>query len=682
MIKIYKIRNLSEKAKLFNKIIKDFENTCYKCFVSNYRLDSFSLNHLKKWGLELQNTHFFIDKKNILLSDNELKRLNVYPQNLLAFHSKIYLFFNKEQAHLIVGNLNLSKEGLTRNIEIVIHINVSKNQKNDANVVLDTFKYFKELFRSNKKQDLYKDNTKNLLLLRYRNREENLFFLHSLKNPIFPQLTELMDFKEVTKIKSQAPVFIEEGDLIKIFLNKRIKIGLILQEKNNNLGNYARNRIKNLFFYKLKSNYFDHSKFIIFYKRNKPIAIFIGSSNFTKSAFFGNAKSGNVESGILIKNLKIIKRFIAHMGVNEEFRNPSLFSSSQDRYLNKKRLQNLIKVNQNRQLPLTVCWEITSICQNNCYFCEVKNKCKSIFREKRYIKKVLSGAKKTGVISQWITGGEPFLEFELLLYAVNLGRKYGIDTEKISTSLNFGQTKIIKYFERLANSGFVRNELFKGQLNVGIGHQQFDKKGKFRVKQFMTVIKGVNNFYRYFDIKRNKIKLSVAESPRLTFANLNKKFLRDNLNPNIKVDHFDAIEKKSYSETIYAKDFNFDLCFDCSKYFLEPCSWPMIYVKSNGDIYGCITWFLNRQNLFYLGNIKGISLNDAIKKMKRNKVLRFLKKEGIRKLYELSSEKFKELKNLKVPSINNETTKCFICRQILSNKRYISHLARELTKSS
>lgn len=680
MIKIYRARTLSEKTRLFKKIIGGFEEEHCKCFISNYRLDSFSLKYMKELGLKLRDTYFFIDKKNILLSKNELKALKIYPQNFLAFHSKVYLFFNKEQAHLIIGNLNLSKEGLTKNIETLIYINISKNQKKEINIILDVFKYFKELFYHNKAQNIYKKNTKNFFLLNYKKEKINSFFIHSLKIPIFYQIKKLINFKEITKIKSQAPVFIEEGDLIKFFLNKQIRIDLILQEKNNNLENYEGNKIKNLFLHKLKTNYLDHSKFIIFYNKNRPIAIFIGSPNFTKSAFFGDAKFGNIESGILIKKAGIIKEFMKHIKIDKNG-NSSVFSLDHDRYIDKRRLQKLIKINQTKRLPLTLCWEITSNCQNNCYFCEVRNECESIFQKKKYIKKLLFEAKKIGIISQWITGGEPLLKFELLLYAINIGRKYGIDTEKISTSINFNQSKINKYFEELANSGFTRNELFKGQLNVGIGHQQFDKKGKFRSKQLMTVIKGANNFYKYFDTKRNRIKLSVTESPILTFDNLNKKFLIDNLNPNIKVDHFDAVEEKNSLKTIHAKDFNFDSCFDCSKYFLEPCSWPMIYVRSDGDIYGCITWFLNRQNLFYLGNIKEISLSDAIKKMKRNKILRLLKEDGIKKLYAISSKKFKELKNLKVPSAHNETIKCFICRQILSNKKYISYLNKRLTKS-
>ena len=86
--------------------------------------------------------------------------------------------------------------------------------------------------------------------------------------------------------------------------------------------------------------------------------------------------------------------------------------------------------------------EVTGICHNNCKYCSYKKNGHSNFQINDFIG-LLTTLKQKGLISTWLTGGEPLHDFERFSIIINNLINEGIDTERISTSLIVGRILII-----------------------------------------------------------------------------------------------------------------------------------------------------------------------------------------------------------------------------------------------
>ena len=83
-----------------------------------------------------------------------IRRLNVnsfvfYQKSPSIYHPKMYLFEGKDESQLIVGSSNLTSQGLFRNIETSVLINLDNSDKSDIDFVKDLKNKYSSLFGLN-----------------------------------------------------------------------------------------------------------------------------------------------------------------------------------------------------------------------------------------------------------------------------------------------------------------------------------------------------------------------------------------------------------------------------------------------------------------------------------------------------------------------------------------------------
>lgn len=305
----------------------------------------------------------------------------------------------------------------------------------------------------------------------------------------------------------------------------------------------------------------------------------------------------------------------------------------------------------NKSIPCLLV-EVTNKCKNKCDYCYQENDNLIPFDLERF-KNLIQLFKDKGLISVWITGGEPLHDFSRFQSIINLLKSENIDVERISTSFSHNNN-IQKSFIKLFNEVSSNNKLFKCTLSISLN--SYLKKNTYtnlitRINELISTINTKNSLIHFPVItneKNGEMALNIAKE----LHKLNQNFT------------YSTKSLVSSNESIKIKNKTFRNYMDCGIPSLFPCTWPMYHLKCNGELYCCSTWFNTVKSSNYLGNI-----SSNIKRYKSKFMCEIIKNNGWYNLYNNVLSINSEIGEQSIYDFDDNTQKCLVCFQLMKNMR-------------
>lgn len=230
-----------------------------------------------------------------------------------VFHPKQWLLFGKDIAKLYVGSSNLTRSGLTSNLEMISCFEHENSAADSPNLALfySAYMFIRTLAEGNCD---YSQTIVNLVrqvgllypfLAEKADSKGEIKLIHNLDSPILSQFLDMQKFKS-SKVTILSPYFDSKIDRILNLISKSMKIQeveLIVQQNTNTLD------VKSLkkWHSKAKSSLSTrlvcvpgrklHAKILIIESlKDKSISALVGSANFTNAALVKNCQGGsNIE---------------------------------------------------------------------------------------------------------------------------------------------------------------------------------------------------------------------------------------------------------------------------------------------------------------------------------------------------------------------------------------------------
>jgi len=112
-----------------------------------------------------------------------------------VFHPKIYLLASEKKVIFALGSANLSREGLTSNLELLSIFEVSKDNTQDHSLLMDIIEYFENLARlsGSQKAATRVRTARNICSGFVREKSQpSTAFVHNLDNPLIEKLINLL----------------------------------------------------------------------------------------------------------------------------------------------------------------------------------------------------------------------------------------------------------------------------------------------------------------------------------------------------------------------------------------------------------------------------------------------------------------------------------------------------------
>ncbi len=254
-----------------------------------------------------------------------------------------------------------------------------------------------------------------------------------------------------------------------------------------------------------------------------------------------------------------------------------------------------------------------------------------------------------------ITGGEPFLEMDLLKEICSIASSVGIviviSTNAFwATSLKTAQNKLKslqglraisisfdQFHSKFINIDNIRNAV-EAALSQNIAYRIIITTNSFDSRDYQSIFKKLNNFAQ----PKSIISSIIYNSGR---AHSNDFSFRKNANP----------------------------CLGICRMAASPMIFP------NGKVFGCVGPIVNSNinHPMFLGNLKNTSLKEILDKTEKNYVLHALRVFGPAYLI---NEAQKNKKNTWISSDYIENNLCETCQSIISNKKaqlFLSELANQ-----
>jgi len=238
-----------------------------------------------------------------------------------VFHPKLYMFASEKRAVIGIGSANLTRDGITSNLELISSFEVSEKDPSCASLLRDCIKYVRKLAQISKsKHATDQIDVFNQLCTKYLSSDEEneIQFIHNLDIPLIESIKESVKDFNISKIQVISPFYDTElaalTKLQDIFPKSDIEI--YLQQKKSNFpkeifANFKSNT--SLLLFKKLERYL-HGKAILLHSSDEVI-LFSGSANFTRSALIETPPNGNYEIGLLGRiDRKLAKELINPTG--------------------------------------------------------------------------------------------------------------------------------------------------------------------------------------------------------------------------------------------------------------------------------------------------------------------------------------------------------------------------------
>ena len=244
----------------------------------------------------------FEDSRNLNLRMVN-KKYYLVPVDLKGiFHPKLYILASDKIVRIGIGSANLTRAGLSSNLEIVSIFEITQKDKTYLGILHSCLSFLNEiaLFSKNSTAKQALNNINNLLHgFLAEEYVENICFMHNMKKSIMSQVYSLLaNDHKVKAIRVFSPFYDKDlsvfKQLKKIYPDSPIYF-YVQQGKSNFPINqyYQLNDTDKIYIYKNQERYM-HGKSIIFETNNGNFAL-TGSANFTKSALLLTGINGNIE---------------------------------------------------------------------------------------------------------------------------------------------------------------------------------------------------------------------------------------------------------------------------------------------------------------------------------------------------------------------------------------------------
>lgn len=315
----------------------------------------------------------------------------------------------------------------------------------------------------------------------------------------------------------------------------------------------------------------------------------------------------------------------------------------------------LSPTSDHRLIPPEIIIYLTSSCNHaNCGHCIVKDNFSKEYNSLASMENVFLQMNELKIPFVSFTGGEPFEYEEGLENIIRLANNNNLFVNQIITNASFAKNKdiAIKRLRELKNKGFSAIKINDKRLipsltiSMDIEHQKF-----IPIENILNLIEASKKvFGKFIDLTINYVLFN--ENKDEVFSNY--PWLK-----NVNVDFvgvcYEGRAKKIKEKNVY-------LIEEKLKEWDSPCNWtskkwpsvPVIF--PNGEINFCC--YFGNNKILSLGNIKNISIKDALRKINKNKFLITLFKYGPVKLLRSSNATI-----YKKYSYN----KCGMCNILLKN---------------
>jgi hypothetical protein len=236
------------------------------------------------------------------------------PHPAANFHPKLYLLNTPETATLLVASANLTPSGFRSNLEVVDQLTLSPTRLDDASAFGQYVQMLRILPTLDKRlpEPVVEELASIASNLEKRGAvaqptEEGPWFLHTLVEPLMPQLVRLIPPKEVATITAVSPFFDENStailELARAYSNADIRI--ITNPDSGALNGLPLAKLENRVKVDELSPQTDpkrrlHAKLMILSGAKREWVV-SGSANLTRAAWLASAQSpkcGNVEAVI------------------------------------------------------------------------------------------------------------------------------------------------------------------------------------------------------------------------------------------------------------------------------------------------------------------------------------------------------------------------------------------------
>jgi HKD family nuclease len=236
-----------------------------------------------------------------------------------VFHPKLWFLSGKDHVKLFIGSSNLSRSGITSNLEMVSSFSYIKGDKNKAPIKLfkSAYDFLQAIaIRHCSYSDTLRQAVKQLValspaLLEKSNGEGEIDIIHNLERPMLEQFLTHHEFTSA-KLTVLGPYFDSNiGELLDVISNKipLSSIDIVVQQNTNTLASKALRQWHNGTSTNLAIHLLSapgrklHAKALILESPDgKECASLVGSANFTKPALLRTSDTdGNIELCLAIR---------------------------------------------------------------------------------------------------------------------------------------------------------------------------------------------------------------------------------------------------------------------------------------------------------------------------------------------------------------------------------------------
>lgn len=285
------------------------------------------------------------------------------------------------------------------------------------------------------------------------------------------------------------------------------------------------------------------------------------------------------------------------------------------------------KIHQYNIKPLSVEFEITNKCNQQCKHCGMSaNQIVGKNKWKKYeLEKLIDDLYNIGIPSISITGGEPFLEFENLCHTIKYSQGK-IDICKISTNGFWGNEPKL-YFDKMVECGLLNNKFFIPCILLPIGEQTIPLQYLCNIINYVCCNFRKNDIHiGITHIREHGDKSKITDFIKL-YEEIFGQFPEDRvyiteyyyINSSImqneaKVNCRPVIEYLSENK----KCFN-----NC----VGKNIMPKLFIKCSGTCYSCVCFNVSEE--LKLGNYFEQGIDSILEQLEDNKYIAFIEKNGI-----------------------------------------------------
>jgi len=221
-----------------------------------------------------------------------------------VFHPKLYLLASDNIVMIGIGSANLTREGLSNNLEIESVFEITKKNKTHIGILKECINFLHEIAKiSNSPSALesingFIDFTRHLL---EPEQNSSIHMIHNLEESILQRVTKELNNCLVKRIRIISPFYdrnLKVHQFLKSIYNGTDFTIFIQQGKSNfpvENYNYYKDNTK-IYIYKNQFRYI-HGKAIIF-ETDKKTYLLTGSANYTNSALLSDNLKANIEIAI------------------------------------------------------------------------------------------------------------------------------------------------------------------------------------------------------------------------------------------------------------------------------------------------------------------------------------------------------------------------------------------------